>query len=83
MTYETLLEQLSHGVRSSLEVEASKSSACGTSFPLTELEGPSVYHTNAYIDENITEREIGLTFFPQLILVVECPTQTNGLTSLL
>jgi hypothetical protein len=29
------------------------------------------------------EREIGLTFFLQLILVVECPTQTYGLTSLL
>jgi hypothetical protein len=29
------------------------------------------------------EREIGLTFFLQLILVDECPTQINGLTSLL
>jgi hypothetical protein len=29
------------------------------------------------------EREIGLTFFPQLILVVECPTQIYGLTSFL
>jgi hypothetical protein len=29
------------------------------------------------------EREIGLTFSHNLILVVECPTQTNGLTSLL
>jgi hypothetical protein len=29
------------------------------------------------------EREIRLTLFLQLILVVECPTQTYGLTSLL
>jgi hypothetical protein len=31
----------------------------------------------------VSEREIGLTFFPQLILVVECLTQIYGLTSLL
>jgi hypothetical protein len=29
-----------------------------------------------------TEREMGLTFLSQLILVVECPTQIYGLTSL-
>jgi hypothetical protein len=41
------------------------------------------HKSKVWISMKPFEREIGLTFFLQLILVVECPTQTYGLTSLL